>query len=91
LELDFGEKKGGCMSSTTTNKVVYEEGTFGKLQIVDDFLPTPAELAREDEKVKVTLNLSKTSVDFLKKEAKKQGLGYQTMIRNVVDYYVAKQ
>jgi hypothetical protein len=39
--------------------------------VVTDFLPTPSELAFREEGVKVTLALSKTSVDFFKSEAQK--------------------
>jgi hypothetical protein len=35
-----------------------------------DFLPSPEELALKDETVKVTISLSKTSIDFFKKEEK---------------------
>lgn len=86
LALDTGAEERQFMSK----KIRYTDEPI-EAKVIDDFLPSPAELAREEEKVKVTLNLSKTSVDFLKKEAKKQGMKYQTMIRNLVDYYVAGQ
>ena len=44
---------------------------MGKFKVVSDFLPSPEELALKDETVKVTIALSKTSVDFFKKQAKK--------------------
>jgi predicted DNA binding CopG/RHH family protein len=59
------------------------------LEIIDDFLPPPDKLALKQENVKVTITLSKSSVDFFKKYAKKQRSHYQTMIRRVLDYYVA--
>ena len=37
----------------------------------EDFLPSPAELAFNEEAVKVTLALSKKSIDFFKTEAAK--------------------
>jgi len=41
--------------------------------------------------VKVTIALSKTSVDFFKKEAKKYNTPYQKMIRRLLDEYAAHQ
>jgi hypothetical protein len=37
---------------------------MGKLRIVDDFLPSPEDLVFKEENVKVTITLSKSSVDF---------------------------
>ncbi|NLD98023.1 MAG: CopG family transcriptional regulator, partial [Phycisphaerae bacterium] len=42
----------------------------------------------KDEQVKVTLSLTKSSVEFFKKEARKHGTRYQKMIRALVDRYV---
>ncbi len=42
---------------------------IGKVKKVKDFLPTPEELAFKDETVKITISLSKASIDFFKKEA----------------------
>jgi hypothetical protein len=41
------------------------------VELVTDFLLAPADLAFREESVKVTLALSKTSVDFFKSEAQK--------------------
>ncbi len=57
-------------------------------EVVDDFLPPPEKLIFKEENVKVTITLSKESVDFFKKYAKKQRSPYQKMIRRVLDYYV---
>jgi hypothetical protein len=43
---------------------------MGKLRIVDDFLPSPEDLVFKEENVKVTITLSKSSVDFFKKSGK---------------------
>ncbi|MFO8084677.1 MAG: hypothetical protein R6U27_10205 [Desulfobacterales bacterium] len=43
---------------------------IGKVKVITDFLPSPEELALKDETVKVTITLSKTSIDFFKKEAR---------------------
>jgi predicted DNA binding CopG/RHH family protein len=47
-----------------------------------DFLPSPADLAFREEGARVTLALSKKSVDFFKSEATKHRTRYQRMIRN---------
>jgi len=56
-------------------------------EVVKDFLPPPEQLILKEETVKVTLNLNKNSVAFLKEEAKTQGVPYQQMIRRIVDLY----
>ena len=68
----------------------YTSGKLGKLTRVDDFLPKPADLVLRDDKVKVTLSLSRHSIDFFKREAKKQRVPYQRMIRALVDRYTEK-
>ncbi len=52
-----------------------------------DFLPAPEDLVVADETVKVTLSLTRRSVDFFKREARKQRVPYQRMIRALVDVY----
>ncbi len=42
-----------------------------EFEIINDFLPSPEHLVLKEENVRVTINLSKTSVDFFKKHAKK--------------------
>jgi len=59
--------------------------------VVPDFLPSPAELAFREEGVKVTLALSKKSIDLFKSEATKNRTQYQRMIRRLLDAYVDAQ
>jgi predicted DNA binding CopG/RHH family protein len=68
-------------------KIKYTSEPLGKLRIIEDFLPPPAELAFSQQSIKVTIALSKASVDFFKKEAKKHGTQYQKMIRRLLDVY----
>ena len=63
---------------------------MGDVKVVRDALPPPSELAFREEQVKVTIGLSKSSVDFFKKEAKKHHTQYQRMIRSLLDLYVAQ-
>ena len=63
---------------------------MGELRVVEDFLPPPDSLVLKEDNVKITISLSKSSVDFFKKEAKKQHISYQKMIRRVIDVYTAR-
>ncbi|KAA3657056.1 MAG: CopG family transcriptional regulator [Chloroflexi bacterium] len=69
------------------NKISYEEGPVGEVKVVADFLPAPEELAFKEATVKVTIALSKASVDFFKQEAAKHQVSYQKMIRRLLDEY----
>ena len=64
---------------------------LGDVKVIDDFLPSPAELVFNEEQVKVTIGLSKNSVEFFKKQAKKNNTQYQKMIRRLLDIYVSGQ
>lgn len=70
-----------------TAKIKYTDEPLGKLRVVPDFLPSPEELAIREEGVKVTIALSKRSVEFFKREAEKHGTQYQRMIRRLLDSY----
>lgn len=67
----------------------YTNEPIGKIEIVDDFLPKPKDLVLKEETSKITLSLTKSSVDFFKREAKKNNTHYQTMIRALVDRYTS--
>lgn len=70
-------------------KIKYSNEELGKIEAVKDFLPKPDELIFKEDNVKVTLNLSKTSVEFFKKIAKERGSQYQKVIRNLLDRYTS--
>lgn len=72
-------------------KIKYTNEHLGDVKIIDDFLPSPDKLAFNEEQVKVTIGLSRSSVDFFKKQAKKHHTQYQKMIRRLLDLYVAHQ
>jgi hypothetical protein len=69
-------------------KTKYRDEPLGRLQIVSDFLPPPGELVLRDDGVKVTISLSKHSVDFFKRHAARSKVSYQKMIRSLLDGYV---
>lgn len=73
-----------------SKKIKYSDGPIGDVKIVKDFLPPPSELAFKEEQEKITIALSKTSVDFFRKEAKQHNTQYQRMIRKLLDVYVAQ-
>jgi len=70
-----------------SKRIKYTDEPLGRVKVVRDFLPPPAELAFREEGVKVTIALSKRSVDFFKREARKHGTQYQRMIRRLLDDY----
>ena len=81
----------GTNQRYAVTKIKYTDEPLGKVQVVPDFLPSPAELAFREEGVKVTLALSKKSLEFFKSEAAKHQTQYQRMIRRLLDAYVDAQ
>jgi hypothetical protein len=70
-----------------SENVRYANERLGKLKIVPDFLPRPEDLIFREEGVKVTIALSKRSVEFFKDEARRHNTQYQRMIRRLLDAY----
>jgi predicted DNA binding CopG/RHH family protein len=70
-----------------TEKIRYTSENLGDVRVVRDFLPKPEDLVFRDEGVKVTISLSKRSVEFFKNEARKHNTQYQRMIRKLLDAY----
>jgi predicted DNA binding CopG/RHH family protein len=70
-------------------KLKYNGKKLGKVEIVKDFLPKPEDLVFKEETVKVTLNLSRSSVEFFKQIAQKNGSQYQKVIRKLLDSYTS--
>ncbi len=68
-------------------KIKYTDELLGDLKVVPDFLPSPEELSFQEEGVKVTISLSKKSIEFFKNEAAKHHTQYQRMIRRLLDVY----
>ena len=72
-------------------KIKYTDEPLGKIEFIADMLPSPEELAFKEDTVKVTIALSKSSIDFFKREAKKHDTKYQQMIRRLLDAYTGAQ
>ena len=83
---DFGEKAENYMKIKTAGS----DEPMGELEAIKDFLPPPHQLVLKESGVKVTLSLSKRSVDFFKAQALRSKVPYQKMIRRVVDGYASK-
>jgi predicted DNA binding CopG/RHH family protein len=68
-------------------KIRYTDENIGEPRLIADFLPAPDQLVLKDDTVKVTIALSRSSVEFFKGEARKHHTPYQKMIRHLLDAY----
>ena len=80
---------GGKGNRYMKSKIKYSNTKIGKVEIVNDFLPKPEELVFKEDTMKITLNLSKSSVEFFKGIAQKHGSQYQKVIRKLLDRYAS--
>jgi hypothetical protein len=71
-------------------KIKYSFEPMNHAKAVRGFLPPPEQLALKEDTVKVTILLSKSSVDYFKKLATEHGTQYQRVIRRLLDEYVIK-
>lgn len=65
----------------------YTNEPLGRVEVVDDFLPPPEQLVLKDDGVKITISLSRKSVEFFKEHAARSRVPYQRMIRALLDSY----
>ena len=63
-----------------------QEALISSIQ-VEDFLPPPELLIPKEETKKITITLSKRSINFFKEVSRKTHVPYQQMIRKVLDTY----
>jgi predicted DNA binding CopG/RHH family protein len=61
------------------------------MKVIKDFLPSPEALVAREDNIKVTLGLSRRSVEYFKRAAKTRRVPYQRMIRALVDAYAERQ
>jgi len=71
-----------------TKRIKYTDEPIGEVRVIEDFLPPPSELVLKEDLEKVTIALSRHSVDFFRREARRNGTQYQRMIRALLDKYV---
>lgn len=83
------------MMGNKRKKQIVEQDFYPPLETLEDiaaaeeFLPSPKDLVDRQENVKITITLSKTSIDFFKGEAQKHQTQYQKMIRRLLDLYAS--
>ena len=70
-------------------QIRYTDEAMGRVRVVKDFLPSPDQLVLREESVKVTISLSKSSVDYFKRVASENRTQYQKLIRKVLDLYAS--
>ena len=70
-----------------TRATKYTDEPIGEIKMIADFLPPPDQLVLKEETVKVTLALTKESVDFFKRVSKDKHTHYQTMNRALLEQY----
>ena len=75
------------MKPRTKTRIRYTDGPLGDIRVIPDSLPPPEQLVLKEDNVKVTITLSKMSVDFFKREARKHHTSYRKMIRRLTDLY----
>ena len=73
-----------------SKKTRYTDEPLGDIKVIADFLPSPEELAYKEDSVKVTITLSRRSVEFFKRMARKHHTPYQKMIRRLLDAYATQ-
>jgi predicted DNA binding CopG/RHH family protein len=79
----IGAEERGSMKHTPK----YRDERLRRLEVVNDFLPPPDQLVLRDDGVKITISLSKRSVDFFKRHAARSKVPYLKMIRSLLDTY----
>ena len=83
---DTGAKERDYMKS----RIQYTDEPMGDLKAVRDFLPSPETLVVREDTIKVTIGLSRSSVNFFKREARLHHTAYQKMIRRLLDLYASR-
>lgn len=66
------------------------EEPIGKITRVEDFLPPPEVLFRGDDRVKITIEIEGSTLDFFRDQADKTGNKYQRLMRQVLKEYAKK-
>ncbi len=70
-----------------SKRVIKSDFPIGKLTRIKDVLPPPEKLVVPEETIKVTLLLSKSSIQFFKQKAAQHRTKYQRMLRELVNRY----
>lgn len=71
-------------------KIRYTDERLAMGERVTDLLPPPSALVKREPTTKVTLELTQSSVTFFKKQAKRERIPYQRMLRGLIDAYAKR-
>ena len=74
-----------------SKKIKYADEPMQMGERVTDFLPPPSQLVKREATTKVTLELTQSSLAFFKRQAKRERVPYQRMIRGLIDAYAKHQ
>ena len=86
LERDSGAQEGNYMKRKERD----HNEPHGRLTPIPDFLPPPEELVPREEAIKITVAINTKTLKFFKEYAKKSGLKYQRIIREVLKGYARR-
>lgn len=70
------------------SKTKFDDKPATKANGFKSLMPSLDKLAQKEDSIKITLSLTKASVEYFKNEAAKREVCYQVMIRNLIDEYV---
>jgi len=89
LAPDIGVKESGGMKKDLKYEEAPEKIREALLEVnqFENVLPPPELLIPKEETKKVTISLSKKSIDFFKRISEETHIPYQQMIRKVLDTY----
>ncbi len=68
-----------------SKKINYTDEPMQIGKRVVDFLPPADQLVKRSDTVKITLELTRESLDFFKLQAKQSHVPYQRMLRGLID------
>lgn len=88
---DDRAEQAGLKAKRAAEPTVTPDWAHEPARFIASLLPSLEELAAREETVKVTITLSKASVEFFKREARQRQTQYQRMIRRLLDEYVEHQ
>jgi predicted DNA binding CopG/RHH family protein len=73
-------------------KIVYTDGprSLTNAKAIEDIFPRPEDLLLEDETIRVSINLTRNTVEAFKRFASEHDTKYQRVIRRLLDEFAAR-
>lgn len=70
----------------------YTEGpeSLKTAKVIEDIFPSPEDLLLEDETIRISINLTKSTVESFKRFANEHDTKYQRVIRRLLDEFAAQ-